>query len=230
MKSILLAALFAGTSSASEDTPEQVRVCVQYIEVSHPDLTELLGTGETGGHALHAKAMGLSKTGKAKILETAVVACQGGHKSSVVSILEEIYPTEYDPEDFKWRGLAGDYHWPDHATRSFPSFETKDTGILFDAELTVDAETRIIDLRCRPEFIRRMRVDTWFEHKDENGDASMRIPVFEKWAADTLLSLRSGKPELISVINPRDQPAPPAVSRRVLLFVRADILDSPSPQ
>jgi hypothetical protein len=225
MKAILLAALLSGISSASQDPPAQVRVCVQYIEVSHPALTELLGGGETGGHAIHAQARALAEKGDAKILETAMVVCRSGYKSFALSILEEIYPTEYDPES-----LTSNPRYPDNATRSFPSFETKDTGFILDAELTVDKETGIIDLRCRPEFMRRMRVETWFEHTDEMGDASMRMPIFEKWGSDTALSLRSGKSELASVINPKDQPAPPAVSRRILLFVRADILEPPSQQ
>jgi hypothetical protein len=215
-----------GVCFANEDTPKHVRVSVQYIEVSHPVLTELLGGDETGGHALHTKAMEMAKKGEAKILETAMVVCRSGYKSYAVSILEEIYPSEYYPDGLGSVGLT-EIPYTDSVTRSYPSFEVKDTGIKLEADLTVDEETQIIDLRFLPEFIRRIRLDTWFEHKDQWGDSTMRWPVYEKWSANTSLSLRSGKSELVSIINPKEQPAPPAVSRRVLLFVRADILAPP---
>lgn len=229
MKAILLAALLSGASSASQDPPEQVRVCVQYIEVFHPALTELLGGGETGGDALHAQAMELAKKGEAKILETAMVVCRSGREATVASILEEIYPAEPEPDELPSL-LGADARYNDFSTRSYSCFEVKDTGIRFSTELTINADDQLIDLRTWPELIRRMRLDTWLEYKDEQGDASMLMPVYEKWASYTALSLRSGKSELVSVINPRDQLPPPAVSRRILLFVRADILETPSPQ
>lgn len=233
MKAILLAALLSGASSASQDPPEQVRVCVQYIEVSHPALSELLGGGETGGHALHAQAMELAKKGEAKILETAMVVCRSGYKSYAQSVLEEIYPTEYE-SSFIWMNVPR-HNYLDAPPvnpmfRSILAWETKDVGSIHEAELTVDAGTQTIDLRCRPEFVQRLRLENVMEHKDQWGEASYQMPVYEVWAAETALSLRSGKSDLISVITPKAQPGPPAVSRRILLFVRADILGSPSPQ
>ncbi len=233
MKAILILVLFCSTCYANEDPPKQVRVSVQYIEVSHPVLTELLSGAETGGHALHAKAMELAKKSEAKILETAMVVCRSGHKSYELSILEEIYPTEYESPSARMMVPSPDYRDVEPVNpmfRSVLAWETKDTGIILDAGLTVDAETQIIDLRCIPEFIRRLRIQNLMEHKDQWGEASYKMPIYEKWSANTSLSLRSGKSELVSVINPKDQPAPPAVSRRILLFVRADILEPPTPE
>jgi hypothetical protein len=229
MKAILLAALLSGISSASQDPPAQVRVCVQYIEVSHPALTELLGGGETGGHAIHAQARALAEKGDAKILETAMVVCRSGWKASTQSVLEETYPSEYYPDGLDSMGLA-EIPYTDSSSRSFPSFEVKETGIRLEAEVTIGERSNLIDVRFIPEFVRRLRLDTWFEHKDQWGDSTMRWPVYEKWSTSAILSLQSGKFELASVINPKDQDPPPAVSRRILLFVRADILEPPSPQ
>jgi len=50
---------------AGEESLKNIRVSVQFIEVPHPTLAELLGGEETGGHALHTKAIALSKAGKA---------------------------------------------------------------------------------------------------------------------------------------------------------------------
>lgn len=231
MKSILIASLLCGICHAHQDTPKHARVSVQFVEVSHPVLTELLGGEETSGGALHAKVMALSKTGEAKILETSMVVCRSGQMAAAVAILEEIYPTEYgEPISVDASSNFGGISFSEPINpmlRSMTAFETKNNGLTLQVEPNIGNSPQIIDLRISPEFVRRIRLDTWFEHKDQWGNASWRMPVFEKWGSETSLILRSGKSELISVINPKEQPLPPAVSRRILLFVRADIIESP---
>jgi hypothetical protein len=107
------------------------------------------------------------------------------------------------------------------------AFETQNVGLTLEVEPNVGNHPQIIDLRFSTQFVSRMRLDTWLDYKDQWGDASWRVPVFEKWVTTTSMILTSGKSELASVINPRDQPPPPAVSRRILLFVRTDILEPP---
>ena len=222
--SILLMLLLCGVCHADRDTPKQVRVSIQYIEMAHPAMTELLGGGDKGGAAIHAKAIEMAKTGDAKILDTSMVIARSGQKATVESIREEIYPTEYEPPGFE---PPKDFRWFDPASRGFVAFETRNTGITLEIEPTLGSDGVIVDLRFLPEFVRLLRHDIWTEHKDEWGDAFLRMPVFEKWAANTSLTLQSGKFELASVINPKDQAPPPAISRRVLLFVRADVIETP---
>lgn len=229
MKAFLIAFLLCGICHAHQDTPKQVRVSIQYIEMAHPAMTELLGGEETGGDALHAKAMVLAEKGGAKILETAMVVCRSGRMASSQSVLEETYPSEYYPDGLDSMGLA-EIPYTDSSSRSFPTFEVKETGMRLEAEVTIGERSNLIDVRFIPEFVRRLRLDTWFEHKDQWGDSTMRWPVYEKWSTSAILSLQSGKFELASAINPKAQAPPPAISRRILLFVRADILDSPSQQ
>ena len=224
MKAILIAFLLCGICHAHQDPPKQVRVSVQYIEMAHPVMTEMLGGEETGGAALHAKAIALLKTGEAKILETCMVVARSGQKSTVESIREEIYPTEYETLGF---GIPSSWSNFDPPNRAIAAFDTKNTGITLEIEPSIGSEGVIVDLRFLPEIVRRLRLDTFVEHKDEWGDASMRMPVFEKWNSNTSLTLLPGNFELASVINPKGQAPPPAVSRRILLFVRADIIEVP---
>ena len=220
----VIALLLGGVCHADLDSPKQVRVSIQYIEMAHPAMTELLGGGEKSGHAIHAKALELAKTGDAKILDTTMVIARSGQKATVESICEQIYPTEYEPPGFE---PPKDFRWFDSASRGFVAFETRNTGITLEIEPTLGSDGVIVDLRFLPEFVRLLRDDIWMEHKDEWGVASLRMPVFEKWSANTSLNLMAGKFELASVINPKDQAPPPAVSRRVLLFVRADVIETP---
>lgn len=220
---LLMGILLGGVCHADQDTPKQVRVSIQYIEMAHPVMTELLDGGGKGGAAIHTKAIALVKSGETKILETTMVIARSGQKATVESIQEFIYPTEYNPP-------GSDYNTPrfNPPLRSIGSaFATKNTGITLEIEPTIGADGVIVDLRFLPEFVRHLRSDTFMEHKDKWGDASLRMPVFEKWAANTSLTLMAGKFELASVINPKVQAPPPAVSQRILMFVRADVIETP---
>jgi Flp pilus assembly secretin CpaC len=232
MKTILIAFLLCGICSANEN-PKHVRVSIQFIEVPHPVLTNLLAGDQTGGPAIHAKAMALSKTGAAKILETCMLVCRSGQKATVESIREEIYPTEYSPPELPGtfsgvRGARTPSTTPLHPMLRAPTaFETRNTGVTLEVEPTVGENDQIIDLRLNPEVVTRLRLDTWMEHKDPWGNAPIRMPVFETWRANTSLTLLSGKFGLVSVITPKPDAPAPAVTQRILLFVRADVLPDP---
>ena len=233
MKASLIAFLLCGICLADEDNPKQVRVSIQYIEMAHPAMTELLDGGEKSGHAIHAKAMELVKTGEAKILDSSVVVCRSGQNAAAAGILEEIYPTEFENPYREIYGGNSGIAFPrpiDPFRRSMTAFETRNTGLTFQVEANVGDNPRLIDLRFSPEFVRRIRLDTWLEHSDQWGKVSFLTPVYERWGTEAWVTLSSGQFELSSVITPRTQAPPPAISRRVLLFVRADVLETPSPQ
>lgn len=83
---------------------------------------------------------------------------------------------------------------------------------------------RLIDLRLVPEIGSRLRLETMREYLDERGDSSVRMPIYETWRANTVLTLRLGRFSLVSVFSPKQQAPAPFVDSRVLLFVRADVL------
>ncbi len=228
MKIILIGFLLCGICSAHQDPPTQVRVSIQYIEVPHPVLTDWMSIDQTSGSILHAKAMALSKTGGAKVLETSMVVCNSGQKATLESIREEIYPTEYAapgmPCNFPPPGTISET--PIHPMlRSPTAFETRNTGVTLEVEPTIGENG--IDLRLIPEIVKRLRLETSMEHKDAWGNAPIRMPIFEKWGSQSLLTLQSRKFELAAVITPNPEEPVPAVSRRILLFVRADTLPNP---
>jgi len=224
MKNLLLALTLvaSGVSAAHQDAPRHVRVSLQWIEVSHPVLTELLNGESKSGSALHDAVIAYSKQGKAKLLETSMVVCRTGQRSIISSFREEIYPTEYEPPGFN----PLPYRWADPTIRSFPAFETRNTGVAFEIEPTLGENESIIDLRFVTDVITRDRLETWMEHKDQWGDASLRMPVFERWSVNTSVILTAGRFEFVSVISPQSALPAPAVQNKILLFVRADVLSS----
>ena len=215
--------LSCGLCAAAERQPQHVRVSVQYIEVPHPVLTELLAGKEKGGPALHAKAIALAKEGKAKILETCMVVCRSGRKATVESFSEVTYPTDWE---FMRNDRVGSVQPiqspPSLRPVDFNGFETRKAGVTFEIEPTLGENEHLIDLRYVPEVVSLLRVDTWMEHTDQWGDASLRMPVFETWRVNDSVILMAGQFEMVSVITPKS--AAPAVSRKLLVFVRADVI------
>lgn len=231
MKTISIAiSLLSGLLAAGQD--QQVRVSVQYVELPHVDLTNLLAEGSDGG-PLHDKTMVLVGANKAKILETSMLVCVSGQRARMESIREEIYPTETQPPGLPGSfGSSGsslaEHYVPNLANqRSFTAFDTRNTGAMLEVEADVLADGHFVELRLMPEIASLDRLETMFEYKDKWGDASVRMPIYETWRTNTSLTVRSGKFALVSVITPKRQQAAPFVDSRILLFVRADVLETP---
>jgi hypothetical protein len=96
---------------------------------------------------------------------------------------------------------------------------------MLEMEAFVREGERLIDLRLVPEFVTRLRLETMREYLDERGDSSVRMPIYEAWRTNTQLTLRNGRFSLVSVFSPKRRQAAPFVDSRVLLFVRADVLE-----
>ncbi len=128
-------------AAGMQDRPKQIRVSIQFIEVPHATLTEMLAGDEKNGQVLHDKAIALSKDGQAKLMETCMVVCRSGQKATLESIREEIYPTEYQPPS-----LPGTFSSPpvqpnlgppmNPLFRSPTAFDTRNTGVTLEVAAT----------------------------------------------------------------------------------------------
>lgn len=228
--STCLALLMAGISAAQGSPPDNLRVGVQLIEVPLPVLTEWMAGNQTGGAALHQQAMAFVKIGGAKLIDSNVVMTRSGRKATLESIREEINPTEFSSswyvcgpsptaiESAAIKRLANP------GSRNINAFLTRDTGLTFEVEPTLRTNGLGMDIRLAFENVARLRLENWGEHVDQWGDASRRMPIYETWRTNTAVTLIAGKFELVSVITPKDQRPVPAVSRRILVFVRADVV------
>src|SRR6478735_9289054 len=81
------------------DLPKQIRVQVEYIDMSHEQLTELMFGDKPAANdgELRKQVAQLVKDGKATIVETMLCVARSGQKATSESIEEFIYPTEYEP-------------------------------------------------------------------------------------------------------------------------------------
>lgn len=225
MKLHLLALTLAASGlCAADQEPKHIRISLQWIEVPHPVLTELMGGEKQSGSAIHDAAIAHAKEGKAMIVETGIVVCRSGRKSVIESLREEIFPTEYQPPGLPCNFSPRILKPVNPAYRSITAFETRNTGVTIEVEPTLAENDALIDLRFQAEVVAPGRLVTWMEHKDQWGDASVRMPVYERWRVNTSLSLTTGKFELASVISPKPTEPVPAVLKKILLFVQADVL------
>lgn len=232
MKLVLIALtlISCGITVGHQDWPKEIRISIQFIEVPHNTLTEMLAGPENSGQALHDKAVALSKAGQAKLLETCMVVCRSGEKATIESIREEIYPTEYEPPELPC-GNPSNMRLPSDPPRNPlfrtpTAFETRNTGVTFKVEPLLDSDGTI-DLRLNPEIVTRLRLETWMEHVDQWGDGSMRMPIYETWRFNSSINVAPGKFEFVSALTPKATAPVPAISRKILVFVRADILPTP---
>jgi hypothetical protein len=213
-----------------------IRVCVQLIELSHPELTKLLGEP---GNKLHSAAMALTRDGRAKLIDSSVITTISQQKATAESIGERIYPIEnYSPA---FPSSVGETQPP---LKVVPfqvgrppistTWDIRNTGMTFEAEPTYgevsldakpsdDEAAKMISLRMVPEWVGMTTPTTWVEYVDEWGDASDRRPTFTTLRCNTSFTLAPGRFALAAVLTPQPEPPPPAGTRKVLVFVRADL-------
>lgn len=228
---IALMSISCGIAAGVPNDSRQTRVSIQFIEVPHSELTEMLAGTETNGRALHAKAEALCKQGQAKILETCMMVCRSRRKAVAESIREEIYPTEYAPPGLPCGFTSGrDPLAPpmNPKFRSPTAFDTRNTGT--SLEVTADfTDKGLIELQLNLEMTSRLRLETSMEHIDQWGDGSVRMPIFERSRFNSSITVKPGSFELISTLTPKTRtPAPaPALSKKIFVFARADLLAAP---
>jgi hypothetical protein len=91
----------------------------------------------------------------------------------------------------------------------------------------ISQDARTIQLALSSEVVIPVRLHVIDEYRDRWGDASVRMPIYEKWGSRTTISVTSGQFGIVSVIHPKPVAPAPALSRRILVFVRADIIAAP---
>lgn len=223
--SVVCCAAAAAADPADYDLPTNIRVAIQFVEIPHPLLTELMAGPDTRGHILHQQVMARVAKGEAKIIESGLVVAKSAGKAKLETIGEMIYPTEFEPPSFgggvQWSppSKPGPRPWGDTPS----AWDTRNTGFTFEIEPNI-REDGIIELKILPEIVTPVRMDTWMEFCDRWGDASIRMPVFRTLRVDVSLSLLDGRFDLAGVLTPKPAAAVPAVLSKVLVFVRADII------
>ena len=211
--------------------PKVIQVQVEYIELSHELLTQLLFLAEpksADATRLRKQLQGLVAKGEAKVLETQIVVCKSGQKATTESLHEFIYPTEYEPPS----GSKPDEKPKALPLTSFPynpatptAFDTRNVGSNLEVEPTLSEDCNIIDVRIVPEILWHTGETIWQETKDTLGNVStVKMPDFYVIRASTAVTTISGQYMLISVQSPKDAQGDADMTRKVVVLVKCDVL------
>lgn len=215
---------------AEHDTlPKMIRVQVEFIEVSHPQYTELMATPRktTNDTDLRARLTALAKEGKATVVETLAATGKSGHKATSESIEEVIYATEYEPPDLPCNGVSGQKSEPNRYTVNGPTpsaWDTRNTGGTLEIEPNIDEDTHFIDIRLVPEIVYHVGNRVWMEWQDAHGKANIEMPDFYTVRMNTSLTVVDGQPFLAAALSPKNDKGVCDPTRKLMVFVRADIV------
>ena len=220
--------------------PKQIRVQVEFIDVSHEQLTELLFApkAQASDAELRKKVTQLVKDGKATIVETMLCIARSGQKATSESIEEFIYPTEYEPAQLpddssskdKEKEKDKDANKP-KTTRSTDAvgptptaFETRNLGSTLEIEPTLAEDNKIIDLRFVPEIVYHVGNNIWAEWRGEHGNSPIQMPTFYTLRLNTAVTLADGQYLLAAAISPKNKDGFPDFTRKLMVFVKADVI------
>ncbi len=219
-------------------TTKLVRVRVEFVEMSHEKLTELLFLEEPGNSnatALRKTVAELVKGGEASVLETMMVVAREGGKATIQSNREFIYPTEYEPPEIptevdlpdKKGGLTPDdikALWMMATPATPTAFDTRNLGSTLEVESDIDPSEKLIDLKFTPEIVWHTGSTVWVERKDGLGNVSkIEMPEFYKLSVSTEITCVNGQFNLVAVLSPKNQNGITDMTRKVMVFVRCDV-------
>ena len=216
--------------------PIQIRVQVEFLEMSHETLTKLLFNAKpstSDATELRQQVQDLVSKNEAKVLETLIAVSQQGSKATTESLHEFMYPTEFTPTAVNERiyriqdvqktaaesGLCFNPSTP-------TAFETRNVGSTFEIEPRFDTESQTIDLRFIPEIVWHTGNTVWHEGKVSNGNPfKMPLPDFYSVRLNTAISCINGQYTLAGTISPKDDKGDTDMTRKVMVFVKCDVLE-----
>lgn len=149
--------------------PRHVRIQVEYIEMSLPQMTALLAEPDANKSdtKLRARIDQLIQEKKATILETQMCIARSGEKATSESVREYTYPTEYEPSELLTtvqieKGAEDKVPKKDFATGPTPTaFETRNLGSTLELEPTIDENNQVIDIRLSPALVYHVKNEIW---------------------------------------------------------------------
>jgi hypothetical protein len=209
------------------DLAKEVRVIVEFIEVSQEYVTTILYEERNGmnDNDLRAKVLEeVKKKEDARMIDTSIVTTRSGQRAKVESTEEKIYPTEFDPP-VAAASKDKDGNGKEVVAPPLPTaFEMRPVGITLEVDPVIGADGVSVDLNIAPEIVYQNDDTLFAKWKTKEAEAEITQPVFYSLKMSTSITLISGQAHLAGVLSPKDEKGRRDGSRKVLLFVRADIL------
>lgn len=206
-----------------------VQVTAHRIEMKQETMTSLLAAGDDG-QALFDNARKRVAAKAASLFDTSVIRAKAGGKAVSESVSEVISPTEPEPPE----GVPGagtptgqpvkshvpPLRMPEVAT----AFETRNVGITMECGVTIHGD-EIDLLLCLDHSFHPRNLDMNEPWTDLLGNTcSKKRPLFVDLKHEGSCTLTAGKWHFASVQSGHDPDGTINPDRKILLFLRADVL------
>ena len=182
---------------------------------------------------LREQARQMTDKGEASILDTVLVSTRPGFPVRNESIQEFIYATEYDPPELpvsvtisppgNEAAAATTPKTPFTAT----AFDTKNLGTTLDLDSVSLEDGKYVDLNLALNWVGFLGWQTYGKWKDDVAQTDLVMPSFYVMDFRSKLLVVPGLPVLAGVLSPKGDDGMPDPKKKVLLFVRADVLNPP---
>lgn len=216
-----------------KDISPEIAVVVEYISIDHATANQLLSQHAAepdGAGKIRDILESMLDEETAELKETVWLRSLSGQRAKTESILESIYPTEYDPAEIP--NIVGSIDSsPDggeggartYMTYAGPTaFECRNVGTTLEMDPVLSADNNLIDISLAPEIVEKIGDDYFtregFEHTSR-GIEHMGMPVFYTIKDSTQLTVVPGKYHLLGLHTPHDDPG-----KRILVLLRADLI------
>ena len=188
----------AATSTApTESVPKFASICYETFSLDLAQAAALYRQ-KLSDAKLYAEITARVAKGQAKQESFAVLRAQSGQRSSLESMSEFRYPTEFTlPGPPAPTAPAGSI-----APVTPTAFETRNVGFTLEIEATIGENDPIVDVRLVPETVTLADRVTWGQ-----GTSQTEVPVFESQRVNTSLTVVAGQPRLVGT------PSRPPVSK-----------------
>ncbi len=215
------------------DLPKVIRIMVEFVEMPHEELTKLIEPVRHGADdaEMRADAKKLVKEKKARILETTVITTTAGQRAKVESVLEKIYPTQYDSPRISDDDAGSDSNKGSKKARRAAvtppnptAFDVRNLGTTMEVEPNVDADGVTVNLNIAPEIVYHAGDDVYAEWNTPDAKSDVTQPRFCVMKCQTNITIIAGKYHMAAVLTPKGEGGEPDTDRKVAMFIRADIL------
>lgn len=216
-----------------------VQLQLEVIEMNHEEAAAVLSSQAPADDAagLRDEIQKFLEDGRARLADTVIGVTDFAGVIKMHSVQEYIYPTEHEPPSApnKVRLSFGEKkgeEWKDALTMLMTpptptAFEKRFLGMEFDAAVGLAADNRRMTIDFHVAHSSLTALKSWQEIKNSLGNKyQLNMPLFFTNRLATTVSLADGATALMGVLSPKGEDGEVDLGRKLLLFLKADVLDA----
>jgi hypothetical protein len=222
--SALLGLSHSVSSYANDDAQVEIGIRMEYIEVDHSAVTQMLRqpSGLADATALRMGLWKLIEEEKAELVDTSYIVTRSGQRAKIESIREVIYPTEYDPAEVPQKVFGPVTDGDKISSSASPTaMEVRNVGHTLEVDPVIGADMKTVELNIAPEMVSYLGTKSYGKDRSK-----VEQPVFSTTKTSSALSIADGTWALLGVhaAPPKDIDSEPLVDRRIVSLVRVDLI------